>query len=109
MAIVYRSGREKHEATQLRVFQIILLLFSTVFLAILFGGWITLFTSLGTFTAPILAIALALLAWFLGRWVGMSEGGMKQSAPMFAMLLLLSAAGVFNFMMVTLEAVSYTH
>jgi len=49
------------------------------------------------------AIGLAFLAWNLGRFIGSSEGGIRKRTPIFILLLIISAAGVFNWMMVNFE------
>ncbi len=103
MAIKFASDKERHEANLLRGFQLVVLCFSIVFLVILFGGWHSLFASSSAPVAIFGPLLLAFLAWGLGRYIGMSDGGVAKKIPLFALLLILSAAGVFNWMMITLE------
>jgi hypothetical protein len=46
---------------------------------------------------------LAALAWNLGRLIGLSESGIKGHTPLFILLLMISAAGVFNTLFLQLE------
>ena len=103
MAILFKNSKDNHEASQLRGIQIILILFSVMFVFILYQGWYTLFSHYGAWIATIGAVVLAALAWSLGKFIGSSEGGITSNGLLFLLLLLLSAAGVFNWMMITLE------
>lgn len=103
VAILYKSSKDNHEASQIRGLQIILVLFSLMFLFILYQGWYTLFSHYGAWIATIAAVVLAALAWSLGKFIGSAEGGITGNGLLFLLLLLLSAAGVFNWMMITLE------
>ncbi len=103
MAILFKNSKDNQEAGQLRGIQIILILFSIIFVFVLYQGWYTLFSNYGAWIATIGALLLAALAWSLGKFIGSSEGGITSNGLLFVLLLLLSAAGVFNWMMITLE------
>lgn len=82
--------------------QIIAALYSALFLAVIWFGYFLLFSKSIAAAVP-LATILALTAWFLARFIGNHEGGIKRYWPMFALLLVLSAVGVFNSLMLNLE------
>lgn len=77
--------------------------FSIVFFFVLANGYFNLFISKGEFLAWVVGILLASIAWSLAKFIGTSPGGIKSNAPLFVMLLLVSAVGVFNSLMVNLE------
>jgi hypothetical protein len=83
--------------------QVLLLLFSAIFLAIIFYGYFNLFSRSGYFVASIIAAILALFAWYLARVIGTSPGGIRKYWFLFIPLLVVSAAGVYNSLMVYLE------
>jgi len=103
VAILFKNSKDNQEAGQLRGIQIILILFSIIFVFVLYQGWYTLFSNYGAWIATIGALLLAALAWSLGKFIGSSEGGITSNGLLFVLLLLLSAAGVLNWMMITLE------
>ena len=79
--------------------------FSFVFIAVLTNGYYNLFvTKVGLF-ALIIGLMLALLAWSLAKFIGTSAGGIRENVPLFVLLLLLSAVGVFNSLMINLEGI----
>jgi hypothetical protein len=103
LAIKVLSDKDSHATRQLLVLQIVVICFSVVFLFILYNGWNGLFSHSGAVLEYLGAGLLALLAWGLGQYIGNSDGGIGTKAPLFAMLLIISAAGVFNWMMIHLE------
>ena len=82
--------------------QIIAALWSVVFLAVIWFGYYLLFSK-NVFLALVLASVLAVTAWSLARFVGSHDDGLRRYWPMFAVLLTLSAVGVFNSLMLNLE------
>jgi hypothetical protein len=89
----------------LQFFRIVTFIWSIIFVAILINGYFNLFiTSFGSIIAFILGTLLAFLAWGLGRHIGAS-GGIKNSSnsPLFILMLMISAVGVFNALMINLE------
>lgn len=113
----YRAGRRVSGATgagmndrdgadsprQYNNLLFIVLAYSMIFIAVLFNGYYHLFYVKGLFVAGVIALILALIAWGLGKYIGSSPGGLKGNLPLFAMMLILSAAGVFNSLMLNLE------
>lgn len=81
-----------------------LLLYSLVFLPLLGYGWyVILGDLLPGALAAFGAAVVAALAWTLARIVGGSEAGIAGNTALFAALLILSAVGVFNTLMIRLE------
>jgi hypothetical protein len=85
-----------------RTSQIITALYSIIFLTAIWFGYYLLFQK-SILLALVLATVLALTAWFLARYIGSEENGIRRFAPLFAMLLVISAVGVFNSLMLNLE------
>jgi hypothetical protein len=81
----------------------IVLAYSVVFIGVLFNGYYHLFYIKGMFVASVIALILSLIAWGLGKYIGSSPGGLKGNPALFVMMLILSAAGVFNSLMLNLE------
>lgn len=85
-----------------RTAQMITGLYSIIFMGIIWFGYYLLFQK-NILLALVLATVLALTAWFLARYVGSEPNGIRRFAPLFIMLLLISAVGVFNSLMLNLE------
>lgn len=81
----------------------LLLIFSAMFIACIAYGYYNLFLSFGAFVAFVFGLVAAAFAWFLARWVG--EGAARHSGGrwLFAPLLVVSATGVYNTLMLYLE------
>ena len=79
-----------------------LLLYSVLFCFALGYGYYLLVPGSRT-SGVLLGGLLAALAWNLGRLIGLSESGIKGHLPLFLLLLLISAAGVFNTLFLQLE------
>lgn len=100
------NSQQEIKLSRYRGIQILLALFSFVFFAIISYGYYHLLIGSGWFIALIGGAVIALVAWFLGRWIGTTPGGpWANKANYFLMLFLLaiSSAGVFNSMMVYME------
>lgn len=82
--------------------QIIALLYSALFFFLISSGYYLLFQRV-ILVAVIAAILFPLLAWWIARYIGSSEGGISAHKPLFVLLLLISALGVFNSLMLNLE------
>jgi hypothetical protein len=92
------------EGQEFGALSLVLLLYSIIFLCALFYGWHRLIQgSLPAFAAGLLAAVLAVLAWGIAKIVGSSERGILGNVPLFLFLLMLSAVGVFNTLMIQLE------
>jgi hypothetical protein len=83
--------------------QVLLALFSILFVAIVAYGYYHLLTSFGWFIALVGGLLIAILAWYLARVAGTGDGGSSPNWILIIPLFLISAAGVYNSMMVYLE------
>jgi hypothetical protein len=88
---------------QLSTLTLIVFAFSIVFFAVLANGYYILFVKNGVILAGFIGVLLAFIAWSLGKFIGSSESGIRGHIPMFVLMLLLSAVGVFNSLMMNLE------
>jgi hypothetical protein len=95
---------DSSEARELRASGLGLILYSVVFVALLAYGWNFI---IGGFLHPAIswlgALVMALLAWVLAKIIGGSERGIRGNKALFTALLILSAVGVFNTLMIRLE------
>lgn len=92
------SQLSKHQSHQ-----VLLALFSILFVAILAYGYLNLLRDFGWFIALILGSIIATFAWYLARVAGTAEDGTKVNWILVVPLFIISAAGVYNSMMVFLE------
>lgn len=83
--------------------QVLLLVFSLIFFFIISYGYFNLLLGSGVFLAFVGGAVMAIFAWYLARVIGTSPGGIKKNYVLFIPLLIISATGVFNSMMVYLE------
>jgi hypothetical protein len=86
-----------------RTFQWIVIVFSLIFFIVLSNGYFNLLISINKAFAIFSGVILAFLAWSLAKFIGSSPGRIKGNFPLFILLLLLSAVGVFNSLMTNLE------
>lgn len=95
---------ESPEAREFQALGVGLVLYSLLFVTLLAYGWYHL---IGASVHPLLswlvALVMAILAWTLAKIVGASERGISANKGFFTALLLLSAVGVFNTLMIRLE------
>jgi len=77
-------------------------LWSIVFLFSVFSGYFLLLKD-NVFFAVVIGAVLALLAWSIARFIGSQENGVSNYKVPFALLLILSAVGIMNFLMLNLE------
>jgi hypothetical protein len=89
--------RERHLG-----FQIVAGLYSLIFFGSVASGYFYLFKN-NPVIAGVVAAIFALLAWFLAKMIGNSEGGIKTQKPLFGLLLVISAYGIFNALLLNLE------
>lgn len=83
---------------------LVLILYSLIFCSVLFYGWYRLVQgSMPLIPAALLAFILALLAWGIAKIIGSSERKIRGNLPLFLFLLMISAVGVFNTLMIQLE------
>lgn len=95
--------RKKFKQAKYLNAQIMALFYSGLFLGIIFYGYNNLLGSLGDFLSVIVAMVLAVFAWAIARFIGYDEGGIRGNIPAFALLLIISAVGIFNSLMLNLE------
>lgn len=99
------SQKAEKESRYLSI-QILLMLFSFIFFFVIAYGYSHLLIEAGWFVALVGGSIVAALAWFLGRWIGTTPGGPwtdRKNYFLMAILLIVSAAGVYNSMMVYME------
>lgn len=90
------------QSQQFRTSQIIAGLYSVVFVGTIWFGYYLLFQK-NILTAFLLATVLGAIAWLLARFIGSHENGIRRFLPLFILLLIISAVGVFNSLMLNLE------
>jgi hypothetical protein len=95
---------ESHESREFSALGIGLILYSILFVSVLSYGWYYIFSgSFDSIVSGLLSMVLALLAWTLAKIVGGNEKGIPGNKALFIALLILSAIGVFNTLMIKLE------
>jgi hypothetical protein len=82
--------------------QVLLFVFSLIFFAVIAYGYFNLALRSGIFPALVVATLVAVFAWYLARVVG-TNGGIRKNLIPFLFLLVVSAAGVYNSLMLYLE------
>lgn len=97
------SSQNAAQASRHRSIQVLLAIFSVIFIAVIAYGYYHLLVSFGWFIALIGGLLVAGLAWYLARVAGTGPGGIKNNWILVIPLFLVSAAGVYNSMMVFLE------
>lgn len=97
------SGKKAEEVSRYRSMQVLLFVFSLIFFFIIAYGYFNLFLRTGYFLATVGAAIIALFAWYLARVIGTSPGGLRKNWILFLPLVVVSAAGVYNSLMLYLE------
>lgn len=97
------SSNKAAQVSKYRSIQIALTLFSVLFVAIIAYGYFNLLRDFGWFLAALFGGIIAALAWYLARLAGTSEDGSRINWILVLPLFIISAAGVYNSMMVFLE------
>lgn len=82
--------------------QVIAFLYSILFFSLIASGYYLLFQD-NVFLAITASVLFSLMAWWSARQIGLSKGGIRAHIPLFILLLLISAVGVFNSLMLNLE------
>lgn len=98
-----KNAQRKHDQALFRTMAWILVSYSLVFCFVLYKGWSILFSQWGSSLATVGALVLAFLAWNIGRFIGSSPGGIASRIPLFILLLVISAYGVINTMVLQFE------
>jgi uncharacterized oligopeptide transporter (OPT) family protein len=81
-----------------RTLQWVVVVFSIFFFYVLANGYYNLIVYKSEFLAVVFGVILASLAWGLAKFIGSSISGIKGHFPMFVCLLIISALGVFNWL-----------
>jgi len=83
--------------------QVLLFVFSLIFFAIIAYGYFYLFIRSGAFLAFVGCLIMAVFAWYLAQIIGTSRGGLRKHWVLLIPLFIVSAAGVYNSLMLYLE------
>ena len=83
--------------------QVIALLYSIVFVGIIFWGYFNLLGALGPYLAVLVSTILAIFAWSIARFIGYDGNGIRGNFPAFVLMLIISGVGIFNSLMLNLE------
>lgn len=86
--------------------KIALLMFSFIFFSVIAYGYYNLLAGLGWFVATVFASVVAVTAWLIARIIGTTPDGIFRAGRnwfLMSVLLIVSAAGVYNTLMVTIE------
>lgn len=97
------NSQKAAQASRHRSNQVLLALFSVVFVTIIAYGYYHLLREFGWFIAMFFGGIVAAIAWYLARVAGTAEDGNKINWVLVVPLFIISAAGVYNSMMVFLE------
>lgn len=84
-------------------FQWVVVIFSAAFFFVIANGYFNLFVSTEKIIAIVIGVGLASLAWSLAKFIGGSRQKISGNIPLFILLLIISAVGVFNALMINLE------
>ena len=95
-------GTRHEQGRTLRGAQAIAGLYSILFFFLISSGYYLLFQQ-NLLLALGAALLFSLLAWWLAKFIGSSRSGIRGHLPLFILLLLISAVGVFNSLMLNLE------
>lgn len=90
------SSAKAEQVSRHRVIQTVVALYSFIFFGVIAYGYFFLSIKANIAIALVIAVAMPLLAWFLAKFIGSSEGGIRAHLPLFFLLLAISAAGVYN-------------
>lgn len=73
------SSQKQSQDRRHRAMQVLLALFSFIFVTIVAYGYYHLLTDFGWFIAFVLGVVIAAIAWLLARVAGTGEGGLKKT------------------------------
>jgi hypothetical protein len=100
------GSQKSEEVSRYLTIQVILMLFTFVFFFTIAYGYFHLFIDAGWFLALLGGSIVAAFAWFLGRLIGTTPSGPwsdRKNYFFISILMIVSAAGVYNSMMVYIE------
>lgn len=96
--------KKAEQQRKLQVIQIVAALYSAVFVVFIAKGYLILLQKSMPIFAYVVGLIFAFIAWNLARFIGSEENGIKRYTPLFVLLLIISALGVFNTMLATFES-----
>jgi hypothetical protein len=79
-------------------------LYSLLFIYFITSGYAQLFQKTMPFFGYVAGLIFAIIAWSIAKIIGSDEGGISKYKPLFALLLLISALGIFNALFSILES-----
>lgn len=79
-------------------------LYSLLFIYFITSGYAQLFQKTMPFFGYVAGLIFAIIAWSIAKIIGGDEGGVSKYKPLFALLLLISALGIFNALFSILES-----
>lgn len=79
-------------------------LYSLIFIYFITSGYAQLFQKTAPFFGYVAGLIFAIIAWSIAKIIGSDEGGIRKYKPLFALLLLISALGIFNALFSILES-----
>jgi hypothetical protein len=82
--------------------KLVTMLYSVIFVGSIAAGYYYLLQNMPLIGA-LIALILAAIAWNIARFLGGEDDGIRNHKPLFVLLLLLSAFGIFNTLMLNLE------
>jgi len=103
------ASKKLEQKNRLQVIQVTTALYSAVFVAFISYGYVILLQKQMPILSYLIGIIFAFIAWNIARFIGGEENGIKKYAPLFALLLTISALGVFNTMLATFESKNILH
>lgn len=96
------SGQKsKDKEGAFRTMGLITLLYGFIFFIVIAVGYFLLFG--GSFVGLLLGVVLAIIAISIAKLIGSEPNGIRGNMPLFVFLLLISAVGVFNTLMLNFE------
>ena len=96
------SRYKRAEVGKFRNIQILTAIFSFIFFTLIAFGYYNLLLEQGWFLSFLFGLVMAGVAWFLARVTG-TTGGVRKNPLLFLFLLIVSAAGIYNTLMLQLE------
>jgi hypothetical protein len=96
------TGAKVAQERRLRTAQVIAALYSILFVVAIGYGYFVL-SPANHFLGVLGGLVIAGIAWNVARFIGGHEGGIVAHLPLFVLLLIVSAVGVFNTLMLNLE------
>ena len=97
------NSQQAAQSSRFQSIQILLAIFSIIFVVVIAYGYYHLLSSFGWFVGFLGGTVFVAFSWFLAKVAGTGPGGMRANLILIVPLFVISAAGVYNSMMVYLE------